>query len=98
MFSDNGSEMARGAFNMSQMMAGQQGAHMAGMVNQTTGAIGQENLRRVQLAKELREMDHEKQMKQMELDSLLARIQEARRQTQPAGRAPKASFPGGAIY
>jgi hypothetical protein len=98
MFSDNGAEMARGAFNMGQMMAGQQGRHMAGMVNQTTGAIGQENQRRVELAKELRQMEHEKQMKQMELDSLLARIQEARRQTQPAGRAPKASFRGGAIY
>lgn len=98
MFNDLGAEMARGGFNMGQAMAAQQGNHLAGMINQTTGAIDKENDRRVALAAELRQMDHQKQMKQMELDSLLARIQEARRQVQPSGPTPRAVFRGGAIY
>jgi hypothetical protein len=98
MFGNHGAEMARSGFNMGQAMAAQQGRHLAGMINQTTDAIGEENDRRVALAAELRQMDHQKQMKQMELDSLLARIQEARRQAQPSGPTPRAVFRGGAIY
>ena len=98
MFGNHGAEMARSGFNMSQAMAAQQGNHLAGMINQTTDAIDKENDRRVALAAELRQMDHQKQMKQMELDALLARIQEARRQVQPSGPTPRAVFRGGAIY
>jgi hypothetical protein len=40
-------------------------------------------------------MEHEKELKRMELDALLARISQAQ---QPTGPQPKAVFPGGVIY
>jgi len=57
-----------------------QGAHLGGMINQVQDAIQRENDSRVAQAREQRRMDHEKEMKRMELDAMLARIQQARGQ------------------
>lgn len=86
-----------GGFNMGQMMGAQQGAHLAGMINQTTGAIDKENDSRVAQQREMRRMQHEINLKQMELDAILKRI-EAARQSAETGSGPRVSFPGGAIY
>jgi hypothetical protein len=86
-----------GGFNMGQMMAGQQGNHLAGMINQTTGAIGKENDSRVAQQREMRRMDHEINLKKMELDAILKRIEAARAQAD-SGPKPRVSFRGGAIY
>ena len=86
-----------GGFNMGQMMAAQQGRHLAGMINQTTGAIDKENDSRVAQQREMRRMQHEINLKQMELDALLKRIDAARAQAD-SGPKPRVSFPGGSIY
>lgn len=50
---------ALGGFNMGQMMAGQQGGHLAGMANQLNSAIDGEMDSRVAQIRELRRMLHE---------------------------------------
>lgn len=55
-----------------------QGSHLGGMINQVQGVIQRENDSRVAQAREMRRMEHEKAMKRMELDAMLARIQQAR--------------------
>lgn len=50
---------ALGGFNMGQMMAGQQGRHLAGMANQLNSVIGGEMDSRVAQIRELRRMMHE---------------------------------------
>lgn len=97
MFGNHGAAMALGGFNMGQMMAGQQGNHLAGMINQTTGAIGKENDSRVAQQREMRRMDHEINLKRMELDAILKRIEAARAQAD-SGPKPRVSFRGGVIY
>ena len=47
---------------------------LQGMIDQTTGAIQDENDSRVAQEREWRRMQHEKEMKQMELDALIARL------------------------
>lgn len=79
---------AIGGFNMAGMMAGQQGAHLAGMINQAQGAIQNENESRVAQERERRRMEHEKEMLRMQMEAqerqnaLLQRLQAAR-QGQP---------------
>lgn len=90
-------DFATGGFNMGQAMAAQQGGHLAGMINQTTNAISKENDSRVAQAREMQRMQHEINMKQMELDALLKRIEAARAQAD-SGPKPRVSFQGGAIY
>lgn len=58
--------------------AAAQGAHLGGMINQIHGTFQRENDSRVAQAREMRRMQHEKEMKRMELDAILARIQQAR--------------------
>lgn len=75
MFNDHGFSQALGGFNAAQAMTGQQGNHMAGMLNQTMGAINAENERRVALSREMRRMEHEREMEQMRINALLQRLQ-----------------------
>lgn len=58
--------------------AAAQGAHLGNMIGQTMDAIGEENRSRVAQEREMRRMEHEKAMKQMELDAILARLRMAR--------------------
>lgn len=68
--------------------------HLKG-VNQT---IGDEMKSRVAQSREMRRMEHERAMKKMELDAILARLDAASKSQPPSGPAPRAVFPGGAIY
>ena len=74
---------------------GAQASALQGMISQTMGAHQDENDSRVAQLREMRRMEHEKELKRMELDALLARISQAQ---QPTGPRPKAVFRGGAIY
>jgi hypothetical protein len=65
------------------------------MISKTVGAWQDENDSRVAQVREMRRMDHEKELKRMELDAILARLAQAQ---QPTGPQPRASFRGGAIY
>lgn len=81
---------AVGGFNMAGMMAGQQGAHLAGMINQAQDAIAAENQSRVAQQRELRRLEHEKEMLRMQIEAqerqaaLLQRLQAARQGSQPS--------------
>jgi len=57
----------------------QQGKALGDMISQTMSAHQDENDSRVAQLRELRRMEHEKELKRMELDALLARIDAARR-------------------
>lgn len=75
----DGGNFAMGGFNMAQAMAAQQGGHLAGMINQTTEAIQRENESRVAQMREERRREHERQMKQMEIDAMLKRLEQEQR-------------------
>ena len=68
MFNDQGYGFALGGFNTAGTMAGQQGAHLAGMINQTQDAIAAENQSRVAQERERRRMEHEKELMRMQLE------------------------------
>ena len=85
---------ASGAYHAA-MGSAQQGKALGDMISQTMSAHQDENDSRVAQLRELRRMEHEKELKRMELDALLARISQAQ---QPTGPQPKAVFRGGAIY
>jgi hypothetical protein len=55
-----------------------QGAHLQNMANMTMGAIGRENQSRVSQLREQRRMMQEQQLKQMDLQQLLIRLQHER--------------------
>ena len=74
---------------------GAQANALQGMINQTMSAHQDENDSRVAQLREIRRMEHERMLKQMELDAVLARLAQAQ---QPSGPQPKASFRGGVIY
>ena len=75
---------AVGGFNMAGLMAGQQGAHLAGMINQAQNVISNENESRVAQERERRRMEHEREMLRMQAEQqerqaqLLARLQSQR--------------------
>jgi len=73
----------------------QQGNALGNMISQTMNAIQNENDSRLAQVREMRRMEHEKELKRMELDAILARLAQAQR---PTGPQPKAAFRGGAIY
>jgi redox-regulated HSP33 family molecular chaperone len=85
---------ASGAYHAA-IGSAQQGKALGDMISQTMGAHQDENDSRVAQMREMRRMEHEKELKRMELDALLARISQAQ---QPTGPQPKAVFRGGAIY
>ena len=68
---------------------------LGGMGKNIMAAFDKENTSRVSQSRELRRMQHEKELKAMELETLLRRIQAAREESQPK---PRASGPGFAIY
>ena len=77
-----GSQVLGSIVDYGRMAAGigaaAQGAHLGSMISQVQNAIQRENDSRVAQAREMRRMQHEKDMKRMELDAMLARIQQAR--------------------
>jgi hypothetical protein len=85
---------ASGAYHAA-MGSAQQGKALGDMISQTMGAHQDENDSRVAQMREMRRMEHEKELKRMELDAILARLAQAQR---PTGPQPKAAFRGGAIY
>jgi hypothetical protein len=74
---------------------GAQANALQGMISQTMNAHQDENDSRVAQMREMRRMEHEKELKRMELDAILARLDQAR---QSSGPQPKAAFRGGVIY
>lgn len=85
---------ASGAYHAA-IGAQQQANTLGNMISQTMAAHQDENDSRVAQLREMRRMEHERMLKQMELDALLARLDQARESTGPR---PKAVFRGGAIY
>jgi hypothetical protein len=69
---------ASGAYHAA-MGSAQQGNVLGNMISQTMGAHQDENDSRVAQLREMRRMEHEKELKRMELDSILARLAQARR-------------------
>jgi hypothetical protein len=63
---NDGSQHALGGFNMAQAMVGQQGSHLAGMINQAQDAWQKEHDSRVAQERERRRMEHEKEMMRMQ--------------------------------
>lgn len=74
---------------------GAQAGALQGMIAQTMDAHQDENDSRVAQLREMRRMEHERMLKQMEIDAMLARLDQAR---QASGPQPRAAFRGGAIY
>jgi len=72
-------------------------AHKA-HINDVNKTIGDEMDSRVAQSREMRRMEHERAMKQMELDAILARLDAASKSRPADGPTPRAVFPGGAIY
>ena len=66
-------------------------------IGQVNTAISGEMESRVAQAREERRMEHERDMKKMELDAILARL-DAASKSPLEGPSPRAVFPGGAIY
>lgn len=58
---------------------GAQANALQGMISQTMGAHQDENDSRVAQMREMRRMEHEKELKRMELDAILARLQAIQR-------------------
>ena len=67
-------------------------------INDVNKAISDEMDSRVAQSREMRRMEHERIMKKMELDAILARLDAASKSQPPSGPLPRAVFPGGAIY
>jgi redox-regulated HSP33 family molecular chaperone len=61
------------------MGSAQQGNALGNMISQTMSAHQDENDSRVAQMREMRRMQHEKELKRMELDNILARLAQARR-------------------
>lgn len=57
-----------GGFNMAQAMTGQQGGHLAGMANQVMGAIDAENDRRVNISRDMRRMEHDQYLANLQAE------------------------------
>ena len=69
---------ASGAYHAA-MGSAQQGRALGNMIAQTMGAHQDENDSRVAQMREMRRMEHEKELKRMELDAILARLAAAQR-------------------
>jgi len=91
---DAASDFASNAILQHQLGVSAYNEHL----NDVNKTIGDEMKSRVAQAREMRRMEHEQAMKQMELDALLARL-DAESKSRPAdGPQPRAVFPGGTIY
>lgn len=67
-----------GGFNMAQLMAGQQGGHLAGMASHAMGAIAAENDRRVNISRDMRRMEHERAMLGLQADLMRQKLENDR--------------------
>lgn len=65
----NGGHTMAGVFNLAQGMAGQQGAHLAGMANQINQAMQDENDSRVAQMRERQRQEHEKELMRMRMEA-----------------------------
>lgn len=72
---EDGSDFVRGGFNMAAAHNAQLGSHLAGMANQVQGALSDENDSRVAQMREMRRMEHEKELERIRQDTLLKRLQ-----------------------
>ena len=79
---------------MAGMMGAQQGNALQNMINQTTNAWQDEHDSRVSQNREMRRMEHEKDIERMRIEAMLQRLQAE----QASGPRPKVSGPGFAIY
>lgn len=74
MFNDNGMSMAMGGFGAARAGAGQQAGMLAGMINQAQNAWGNELDSRVAQNREMRRLEHEKELERMRQDLALKKI------------------------
>lgn len=72
-------------------LALQQRLAARGMVDDTNDAIRRENDRRVAIAREMRRMQHEKELKRMEMDALIQRLGSAGGAAGGGGESPRYS-------
>ena len=72
---EDGSDFVRGGYNMAAAHNAQLGSHLAGMANQVQGALSDENDSRVAQMREMRRMEHEKELERIRQDALLKRLQ-----------------------
>lgn len=91
---DNGMNAALGGFNMAQGMASEQGAHLAGMINQANRAWENELDSRVAQNREIRRMEHEKEMERLRQETLLKRLQAEQQMAMMQVRAQDAASRG----
>lgn len=81
MMGDHGLHNAMAGMNASNAISALQGRTLGGMISQTANALQDENEKRAAIAREMRRMEHERQLKAMEqetermkIDALLARL------------------------
>lgn len=91
---DNGMNAALGGFNMAQGMASEQGAHLAGMINQANRAWENELDSRVAQNREGRRMEHEKEMERLRQEGILKRLQAEQQMAAMQMRAAEAARSG----
>lgn len=92
MFEDYGLGHVNNVARMADHAQYMQGQAAERNAQATMNAIQRENERRVAISREQRRMEHEKEMQQMQIDALLARLQQAAPQDRNTVR-----FEGGAI-
>lgn len=78
------------------MMGMQQGNALQNMISQTTDAWRDEHDSRVSQNREMRRMEHEKDIERMRIEAMLKRLDMERQQFQ--GPQPRVSGEGFAIY
>jgi len=66
---NDGSNFALGGHNAAMFGVGAQGGHLQGMINGASGAIAQENASRVAQLREMRRMEHEKELMRMQTEA-----------------------------
>ncbi len=81
---------------MAGAMGAQQGNALQNMITQTTNAWQDEHDSRVSQNREMRRMQHEKDVEQMRIEAMLKRLEMERQQFQ--GPQPRVSGEGFAIY
>jgi hypothetical protein len=80
---------------MAGMMGAQQGNALQNMISQTTNAWQDEHDSRVSQNREMRRMEHEKDIERMRIEAMLKRLEMERQNTGPQ---PRVSGEGFAIY
>lgn len=84
MFNDHGDSMALGGFNAAMQGAAEGNRNLNDIAGNVMQAFQNENESRVAQAREMRRMQHEKDMEQMRINALLQRLQAQQRPSGPA--------------